>query len=322
MDTGNMAGNDVVQDVFQLDLKINGLVAWAKGNGDSKLYSLRALEKSEVIAYSTLQSAMKAQRMSVGDQKALAAAFGFDIEWREWRDPDPKRAAALHQRCDKAEAFLEKFYARPRSGVFLTVDAGSTTTRVDYRVADYSFAVAGSFDPSVRTAEIPLVLSLSFDERGWSLVYDATILTVGLKSVDLELFPMRDRAPIGDVSVKLSELTHTVAEGNFRGIVRGLHERPWWIISNPNGECISGVRRRNDGRDCTCKGFRSGDEIQTRMTTRVSDCVVSVSGQAFESASEAQKKFIEHLAALEVLKGAEVILAEQTLKLVEQHEQD
>jgi hypothetical protein len=47
----------------------------------------------------------------------------------------------------------------------------------------------------------------------------------------------------------------------------------------------------------------------------VSDCLVSVSGQAFE-------KFIEHLAALEVLKGAEVTLAEQTLKLVGQHGRD
>jgi hypothetical protein len=313
-----MADNDVVQDVFQLDLKINGLVAWGKRAGDSKLSSLRALEKSQVIPYSTLQSAMKAQRISVGDQKALAAAYRFDIEWREWRDPDPKRTTALDQRRDSAMVFLEKFYARPPSGVFLTVEAGSTTTRVDYRVADYSFAVAGSFEPSMQVVEIPLVLSLSFDERGWSLVYDVTVLTVGLKSVDLQLFPMRDGAPIGHVSVKLSELTHTVAEGNFRGIVRGLHERPWWIISNPNGECISGVRRRNDGRDCVCDGLRAGDEIQTRMTARVSDCVVSVSGRAFDDASEAQKKFLEHLAALEVLKGAEVTLAEQTLKVVEQ----
>jgi hypothetical protein len=317
-----MADNDVVQDVFQLDLKINGLVAWGKRNGDGKLCSLRALEKSEVIAYSTLQSAMKAQRMSVGDQKALAAAYGFSIEWREWRDPDPKRTTARHRRRDSAEAFLEKFYARPSSGVFLAIDAGSTTTRVDYRVADYSFAVAGSFKPSMQAAEIPLVLSLSFDERGWSLVYDATVLTVGLKSVDLQLFPMRDGAPIVDVSVKLSELTHTVAEGNFRGTVRGLRERSWWIISNPNGECISGVRRRNDGRDCVCEGFRPADEIQTRMSARVSDCVVSVSGQAFDTASETQRKFIEHLATLEVLKGAEVFLAEQTLKFVEQHELD
>jgi hypothetical protein len=103
-----MTGNDIVQDVFQLDLKINGLVAWGKRNGDSKLCSLRALEKSEVIAYSTLQSAMKAQRMSVGDQKTLAAAYGFDIEWREWRDPEPRRAAAIHERRDGAEAFLKK----------------------------------------------------------------------------------------------------------------------------------------------------------------------------------------------------------------------
>jgi hypothetical protein len=58
------------------------------------------------------------------------------------------------------------------------------------------------------------------------------------------------------------------------------------------------------------------------MTARVSDCVVGVSGQAFDTASEAQKRFIEHLAALEVLKGAEVTLAEQTLKLVEKHEPD
>jgi hypothetical protein len=107
-----MADNDVVQDVFQLDLKINGLVAWGKRTGDSKLSSLRALEKSEVIPYSTLQSAMKAQRMSVGDQKALAAAYRFDIEWREWRDPDPKRTTALDQRRDSATAFLQKFYAR------------------------------------------------------------------------------------------------------------------------------------------------------------------------------------------------------------------
>lgn len=156
-----MAGNDIVQDVFQLDLKINGLVTWGKRNGDSKLCSLRALAKSEVMPYSTLQSAMKAQRMSVGDQKSLAAVYGFDTEWPSWRDPDPKRAAARHQRRDSAEAFLEKFYARSPSGVFLTVDAGSTTTRVDYRVADYSFAVPGSFESSMQSTEIPLVLSLS-----------------------------------------------------------------------------------------------------------------------------------------------------------------
>ena len=79
----------------------------------------------------------------------------------KWRDPDPKPATARHQRHDSAEAFLEKFYARPPSGVFPTVDARSTTTRVDYRVADYSFALAGSFEPSMQAGEIPLVLSLS-----------------------------------------------------------------------------------------------------------------------------------------------------------------
>jgi hypothetical protein len=131
-----MAGNDIVQDVFQLDLKINGLVAWAKRNGDSKLCTHRAREKSEVIANSTMDSAMKGQRWSVGDQKALAAAYGFDIEWREWRDPDPKRVTGGHQRRDRAEAFLEKFYARPPSGVFLTVNA-RRRRRGGIPVADY-----------------------------------------------------------------------------------------------------------------------------------------------------------------------------------------
>jgi hypothetical protein len=113
------------------------------------------------VGGSTLQSAMKAERISVGDQKAIAAAYGFDIEWREWRDPDPRRATAIHERRDGAEAFLKKFYACPPSGMCLTVDVRSTTTRVDYRVADYSFALAGSFEPLMQAGEIPLVLSLS-----------------------------------------------------------------------------------------------------------------------------------------------------------------
>jgi hypothetical protein len=315
-----MEDYDIVQDVFQLDLKINGLVDWAKSMGKSKLRSLRALKKSSGVAYSTLQSAMKAQRMSVGDQRALADAFGFQIEWPEWRDPDARRTTVAEHRRDSAKAFLEKFKGRLLSGLVLTIDAVPATPRVDYRVADYSFAVTGSFEPSTQAAEIPLVLSLSFDERGWSLVYDLTVLTVGLKEVDLELFPARDGDPIQDkgVSLKLSELAcHLGAEGNFHALVRGLHERPWWIISNPNGACISGTRRRNDGDDCICEGFRAGDEIQTRMTARVSDCFVSVSGQPFDGASEAKKKFIEHLAALDVLKGAEATLGEQILKVVE-----
>jgi hypothetical protein len=316
-DIENMVANDNVQDIFQLDLKINGLMEWAKTVGKKELGSRRALERAKVMPYSTLCSAMKSQRMSVSNQQKLATAFGFQIEWPEWRDPDAMRATAADRRRDGAKAFLDRFIARPPSDTCLTIDAAPTTPRVDYRVADYSFAVAGSFEPSPQAAGIPLVLSLSFDERGWSLVYD---LTVRLTGVDLQIFPTRNGDPIRDtgVSVKLSELTcHIDAEGNFRGIVRGLQERPWWIISNPDGGCISGMRRRNDGRDCIVEGFRAGDEIRTKMTARVSDCFVSVSGQPFDDASEVKRKFIEHLSALEVLKGAEATLGEQILKVVE-----
>ena len=316
-----MVADDYVQDIFELDLKINGLMAWAKNVGKKELGSRRALGRAKVIPYSTLSSAMKFGRMSVGDQKALEAAFGFQIGWPEWRDPDAMRAP--NRRRDRAQAFIDKFLAfiaRPPSGMCVTIEAASTTPRVDYRVVDYSFAVAGSFEPSPQAAGIPLVLSLWFNERGWSLVYDLTVLTVGLREVDIQFFPIRDGGPMKDknVSIKLSELTcHVDAEGNFQGVVQGLHERPWWIISNPDGGCISGVRRRNDGRDCILEGFRAGDEIRTKMTARVTDCFVSVSGQPFDDASEAKRKFIEHLSALEVLKGAEATLGEQILKVVE-----
>jgi hypothetical protein len=312
-----MVADDFVQDIFQLDLKINGLMEWAKAGGKSELGSLRALERANVIPYSTLNSAMKSQRMSVGAQRKLATVFGFQIDWPEWRDPDAIRTTAANRRRDGVQAFLDRFIAPPASDKCLTIEAASTVPRVDYRVADYSFSVAGSFEPSPLTAGIPLVLSLSFDERGWSLVYN---LTVRLTGVDLQLSPLRNGALIRDagVSIKLSELTcHIDAEGNFRGVVRGVQERLWWIISNPDGGCISGMRRRNDGQDCICEGFRAGDEIRTKMSARVSDCFVSVSGQPFDDASEAKKKFIEHLSALEVLNGAEATLGEQILKVVE-----
>jgi len=316
-----MVADDYVQDIFELDLKINRLMAWAKNVGKKELGSRRALARTLVIPYSTLSSAMKSRRMSVGNQKALEVAFGFQVEWPEWRDSDAMRAP--NRRRDHAQAFIDKFLAfisRPPSGMCLTIEAAPTTPRVDYRVADHSFAVAGSFEPSPQTAGIPLVLSLSFDERGWSLGYDLTVLTVGLREVDIQFFPIRDGGAMKEknASIKLSELTcHIDAEGNFRGIVRGLQERPWWIISNPDGGCISGMRRRNDGQDCICEGFRADDEIRTKMTARVSDCFVSVSGQPFDDASEAKRKFIEHLSALEVLNGAEATLGEQILKVVE-----
>ena len=73
-----MSDDDIVQAIFELRLKMNGLMDWAKNAGRSDLGSLRALEeKAHVIHYSTLQSNIHAERMSIGNQKALAKAFDF-----------------------------------------------------------------------------------------------------------------------------------------------------------------------------------------------------------------------------------------------------
>jgi hypothetical protein len=80
---------------------------------------------------------------------------------------------------------------------------------------------------------------------------------------------------------------------------------------------LAGTRRRNDGKDCLCRNFVAGDELRAVMTARVSDCFVSVSGQPFDDASEAKRRFIDHLAKLSALGGAEAILGEQAVKVVE-----
>ena len=106
-------------------------------------------------------------------------------------------------------------------------------------------------------------------------------------------------------------------EGNFCGKVDGLS--PYWIISVVKGDDLglAGTRRRNDGQDCLCRGFELGDEIIAVMTARVSDCFVPVSAEPFDDASEAKKRFIDHLRKLDALGGAEVTLGEQILKVVE-----
>ena len=86
-DIEDMVADDNVQDIFQLDLKINGPMEWAKTVGKRELGSRRALERAKVIPYSTLCSAMKSQRMSVRNQQKLATVFGFQIEWRRMARP-------------------------------------------------------------------------------------------------------------------------------------------------------------------------------------------------------------------------------------------
>jgi formylglycine-generating enzyme required for sulfatase activity len=128
--TGGMSDDDIVQTIFELRLKMNGLMDWAKNAGRSDLSSLRALdEKAHVIHYSTLQSNIHAERMSIGNQKALAKAFGFKVDWREWRDPDARRTTAAHKRRDRAEAFLERFISSKSPGVHHPIeDSGHTAS--------------------------------------------------------------------------------------------------------------------------------------------------------------------------------------------------
>jgi formylglycine-generating enzyme required for sulfatase activity len=106
-----MTNGDVVQSVFQLRSKMIGLIDWARRNGKSDLSSLRALAKVNLIPYSTLQSNIHAERMAVINQTAIANAFGFDVNWVEWRDPDAPRMADASIRVDHAGAFLRKFTA-------------------------------------------------------------------------------------------------------------------------------------------------------------------------------------------------------------------
>ena len=138
---------------------------------------------------------------------------------------------------------------------------------------------------------------------------------MGLTGADLQLFhPDRKGARI-----IASEITchGDDAEGNFQGKVEGL--APWWIlnVAASESERLMGRRLRNDGKDCVCQGFRTGDEIRAVMTARVNDCFVIVAGETFQDLSQAKLRFIEHLIKLDVLKGTEAVLGEQVLKVVE-----
>jgi len=253
--------------------------------------------------------------MSLTNQEALANAYGFRVDWPEWHDHAAIRTTPADGRRDAAVAFLERFLASKSRGACLTIEASSTEKYVDRRFANFSFNVSGSFEPSPQCNKIPLVLSLSFDRRGWPILLDRSmeVLTVGLKQVDLQLYQNSKSAKIVPSDLEC----HSDNERNFRGSLEGLST--WWVIAvaASDAQWLMGKRLRNDGADCVCEGFRAGDKIRAVMTARVSDCFVKVTGEPFDGASKAKILFIEHLHKLAVLDGTEAVLGEQTLTVVD-----
>jgi hypothetical protein len=306
-----------IEQILELGRKVRILQDWAATAGEDILNSEHAIARSAGIKRSTLKSNIRDGQMSSANQEKLGKVFGFRANWPEWRDPEAIRTIAAGRRRDTAEAFRDRFLASKSKVTCLTIEAGVTEKYLDRRFADFSFAVAGSFDPLAASDQIPLVLSLSFDRRGWPVLLQGTneVLTVGLKQADLQLFPDRESAKGAQLTV--SEIScHSGAEGNFRGNVEGL--APWWVISVTAGDglWLMGRRLRNDGQDCVCQGFRAGDKIRAILTARANDCFVKVEGEPFEGVSEAKIRFIEHLHKLAVLKGTEAVLGEQTLTVI------
>jgi hypothetical protein len=290
--------DDEVQTIVDLRAKVHGLMKWAKEAGFAKLSTVRALARTCGIKYSTLNSSLTAERVSIANQNALAKAFAFQIEWPEWRTA--------------TAPFLDRFRTSKLAARHLTIEARLTKTHLDRRTADFAFGVAGSFDGCSENNGIRLVLSLSFDQRGWPVFPD---LTVALKEVDLQLSCTRDGAEF-----EVFALTcNAESEGNFHSDVMGTGKGyAYWTIkvSDPAREFIAGTRRRNDGQDCICKGFHDGDEIRALMTARKLQCFGTVAGKSLENSSLMKKRFIEHLTKLDVLNGTEAMLAEQILTVV------
>jgi hypothetical protein len=303
-----------IQPIFELGQKIRRLISWAIEETAAPR-SEHAIAKAIGAHWSTFKSNLTAEKMSVDNQKKLAAVFGFELDWPEWRDPSVARATLREHRRDTAEAFLQRFLQHKSKGTCLTIEAGLTAKHIDRRFADFSLGVAGSFTPSSDSDEIPLVLKLTFDQSGWPVLFEETndVLTLGLTEVDLQLFSDRPTAKI--VALPISCQSRT--EGNFQGKISGFPS--WWRITVAAGDIPTLVGRRipNDGRDCTCQGFQVGDKIRAVMSARVDKCFVSLAGEPFEGISDARTRFIKHLVKLNALAGAEAVLGEQFLTVVE-----
>ncbi len=306
------------QFIFELKQKMDGLFEWAHSKG-LDLDSPYAIARNTPLKRNTIVSNLEVSAMPPATQQVIAREFGFSEDWPEWRNPDIPRNTPGEQRNDTAKLFLEKFRLNKAAGLRLTIQSGRTQPRVDSRFADFSLLVSGSFSPSEDTNEIPLILRLSFDERGWPVLIegDADILTVGLKEVDIRLEAVGQDRTSGEI-VANPIVCHSDTEGNFSGVVRGFR-RDWWVIkvSSDGDAWLSGVRAPNDGQDCICRGFRPGDIVRAVMTARINGCFVELTGRPFENISTAKKVFIAHLIKLGVLDGAEAVLAEQDLTLVE-----
>ena len=310
------------RDLFELRLKINGLMDWARESGIRDLSSLHAISRSIDMRHSTLRDCISMDRMSVAQQKALAAAFGFDIAWLQWRDARATKHTVSGQRTDSAKAFIERFIAHSKSNPRLsksnprlTIAAGLTNT-MDRRLAEFSFGLADSFDPAARPNPIPLVLSLSFDPRGWPVFFDPKLnLTIRLTNCDVQLFHERPSAAIEASDIACDH----EAEGNFHGRV-GLSA--WWSIGTTDRAVgLAGRRRRNEGEDCLLRGFMAGDQIRALMTARVSDFLINVGGEEFTNPNFniIRERLIAHMLKLGSLNSdtTEVILGEQLLKVIE-----
>jgi hypothetical protein len=155
-------------------------------------------------------------------------------------------------------------------------------------------------------------VSLSFDSRGWPVFPD---LTVALKEVDLQLFGTRDGAEFEVFSLTCN----SPSEGNFCSDVMGTGKgHAYWTmkVGDVSSKFIAGTRRRNDGRDCICRGFCVGDEIRALMSARKIECFGTVAGKSIENSTPIRKRFIEDLIKLSVFNGAEATLAEQVLMVV------
>jgi len=299
-----------VQNVYQLFEKVSGMIDWARGNGVEP-NSLRSLAKATGIKYATLASNMKRYRISRDNQQKLAEAFGFDVDWPEWRDPEETRRS---EHRDTADAFLARFVAERSNSGRLTIESGPTLGHLDSRFANFYVAAMTAYGAEGAKFAIPMSVALSFDRRGWSVLLEGGrgILNIGLKQADLQFF--YDRT---DAKIEVFPLTYgNGMDGNFRGDVEGLSA--WWVINVTAGELpwLAGKRVSDESQDCVCRGFRAGDCIEAIMTARVSDCFVCIEGDLLVGVNEVKVCLIKHLAKLSVLREAEAVLCQQTLKVV------
>jgi hypothetical protein len=302
-----------VQEIFELKKKLYLLMAWARQANLPRLTSERSVADVAHIAHGTLVTNLNTERMAVDNQAKLAKAFGFSLDWHEWRDT---AATPSTKRADTADAFIARFRTHRAKPACLTIEPDVTTPQIDHQFADFKFLLPGSFEASPRTSRIPLALQVHFGRRGWSFFLEDKLdaLTVGLKQVDLELFFDRKAA-----AIKLRPVhCRNEGEGNFKGKPEGLRSGWLFTVTRRGSRWLTGTIRRNDHCACVCSGFLPGDKIHAIMSATISDCVEKVSGETFDNISEGKRNFINHLLKLAALNGTRATLGTQVLTVVDQ----